>query len=296
MKGWCELTNDLLSFLDVVDLSDPVAVESDDRIPEVVVSDDRGPVFGLCVLTVPDVERIGLPGWYAANKEPVDLAGLAEMEWGVLKPLIMPSLPQEQLDEIEAAEQARDRPRKRVLDAVASERADRGERFPQWLAEKSRCVFSSRIAAVAWQDGNEPMCALSCATDDDERESLAAVGYAWREHSRDCRRNGGYDRIGFFDSINRYRAVIARSLSYGLESFRPQVFDVFQSELLGGLPLPFVARSVGIAEANIPEIATLADVWRVWRSEPGSHLLADWAAGQLQLERAVFQRCEDVLF
>lgn len=287
---------DLLSFLDEVDLSDVAAVESDDRIPEVVVSDGRAPVFGLCVLTVPDVDRIGLPSWYEENKAAVDLSGLADMEWAVLKPLIMPSLPQEQLDQIEASELARDRPRKRVLDALASERADRGERFPNWLAEKSRCVFSSRIVAVAWQVGDEPMCALSCATDEDELDALRAVGHAWREHSRDCRRDGGYDRIGFFDSIARYRVVIARSLAHGLESFRPQLFDVFQSELLGGLPLPFVAESIGMASTDLPEIATLADVWRVWRSDPGSHLLADWAAGQLQLERAVYQRCEDVLF
>jgi len=287
---------DLLSFLDEVDLTDVAAVESDDRIPSVVVSEDRIPVFGVCVLTVPDVDRIGLPEWYAANKEPVDLSGLAEMEWGVLKPLIMPSLPQEQLEEIEAAERVRDRPRKRVLDAVASERADRGERFPQWLAEKSRCLFSSRIAAVAWQSGDDEMCSLSCAGVSDEREALLAIAHAWRVYESQFRwdHSGAFLKFGFVDSLWVHRVLAVRSLALEVDWFRPYLFCGGESVNVAGRE--FVARSVGVPESEIPATATLMDVWRKYRNDCGSHVLADWAAGQLQLERAVFERCEDVLF
>jgi hypothetical protein len=101
-------------------------------------------------------------------------------------------------------------------------------------------------------------------------------------------------KFGFVDSLWVHRVLAVRSLALEVDWFRPYLFCGGESVNVAGRE--FVARSVGVPESEIPATATLMDVWRKYRNDCGSHVLADWAAGQLQLERAVFERCEDVLF
>src|SRR5690606_28773576 len=92
------------------------------------------PVVWLAVLTVPDESRYPLPEQFSLNSVPVDLAGLEEKSGADVRSLVTPTLPTEQLLQIQISERAREKPRGMVLRAIDAELEARGTGFETWVS------------------------------------------------------------------------------------------------------------------------------------------------------------------
>jgi hypothetical protein len=287
--------NDVMDLDDLLDDMIAEEADADPCVPDVVVADDRVGWFSIVVLTVPDLERFPIPKQFAALRAPVDLSGLDELSGAEVRRLIMPSLPDEQLDEIEARERARVKPRgKFVLDAIEAERATRFDGFPHWVETTARNPLMCRIAALAYQcDGGELMSVAPATLEEESAalEQLRAAVPDW--YTSACSLNfrfAGWDidqsmrvlagRFAFL-CLDLPRMLRLSHLGVDGRDWRATV------DQAGGLRV--AASALGIAHHEIPEIATQMDVWRVWLSQPGDVRLADWAAGQCQLERDLLQ-------
>jgi hypothetical protein len=260
--------------------------------------------FSVCVLTVPDVDRFPLPARFAAAKQPIDLAGLADLSGGEVRKLILPSLPDEQLDQIEAAEKLREKPRQMVLTAVAAEKQDRGlpcdacghvsEQFAQWIARVSGNPLSCRIAAVAWLAGDGEIQMHAPVSLEEELTALQRMLEDWVLFDQ------GFPNkhLSAWDLAETMRFITARNAGLGVLSQPGAKFPVafcvadgsawrsFVAEV-GGLEV--AAYSLGVAVHEIPSVLTPLDVFRMWRESPGSTDLVDAAASRLMLEREMLQ-------
>ena len=245
--------------------------------------------FSVCVLTVPDVDRFPVPVVFSENKVAIDLSGLDELSWGDVRRLVTASVPDEQLDEIEAREKGREKPRAKVLEAVAAERVLRGDGFGEWVRSTGGNPLTCRIAAIAWQAGGAAEVVPVAPADlSQELVALRDCFAAWTAFCSDS----GFDRLAGWDLDYTMRVICARRAAMveanGLSDFRPclpvsgrdWISLVAQS---GGLSQG--AASLGIAQCEIPEIASPMEVWRAYRLQPGDVRLSDWVAGQLMLER-----------
>lgn len=258
--------------------------------------------FNVTVLTVPDVDRFPIPACFGDAKQPVDLSKLAELPGGEIRKLIMPSLPDEQLAEIEAAEKSREKPRGMVLNAIAAEKHDRGvpcdacghahQGFEDWVAKTAANPLSCRIAAIAWQVGEAEVVALAPVSLEEEAAALADLRVAWSAFSRGT----GFDRLAAWDLDAVMPVVISRRLFLGTDCHHDDFLPCYQItgrewigrvDAVGGLRV--AAQSLGQAEHEIPYLPSPVDVFRVFRKSPGSVELSDWAAAKLTLERDLLQ-------
>jgi hypothetical protein len=257
--------------------------------------------FSVVVLTVPDVVRFPVPARFAAEKQPIDLAGLADLSGGEVRKLILPSLPDEQLDQIEAAEKSREKPRQMVLTAVQAEKMDRAlpcvtcghvsDQFSDWVTRTARNPLSCRIAAIAWQAGDGELVSFAPVGLEEEAAALADLRVAWAEMgSLLCRTLSSWD-------LNQTMAVVtARRNSLGIDCAHDDFYPanlshgglwVERANAIGGLA--DAAAVLGVAEHEIPVVLSPVDVFRMWRLQPGSTSLLDAAASQLSLEREMLQ-------
>ena len=275
-------------------------LEGNDAFPDVVVECGSVDFFSLAVLTVPDVDRIGIPGRFSESKVPVDLAGLAEMSWGSVRKLIMPSLPDEQLAEIERVERSREKTRAKVLDAIEAEWADRGTGFFDWVMQMSANPFAARVVAVAWRAGRDGSIeSVACVDDDAEREAFRALRDAWGGWKVES--PPGFAVIAGFGVDAALRLLRVRAAGVGLlEPFWDwspvRVLDCGEYlsaiDKVGGLVA--ASQAIGVADADMPAVPGGLDVWRAWRSGSGEILLSDWCAGKLQLEAELIGVVGDV--
>ncbi len=282
------------------DICDGIARNVGDFDPD----DDRqvSTWFNVTVLTVPDVDRFPVPACFGDSKQPVDLSKLSELPGGEIRKLIMPSLPDEQLAEIEAAEKSREKPRGMVLNAITAEKHDRGvpcdacghahQRFEDWVAKTAANPLSCRIAAIAWQVGEAEVVAHAPVSLEEEAAALADLRVAWSTFAR----GSGFDRLAAWDLDAVMPVVISRRLFLGcscshddfLPCYRITGRDWIQRvDEVGGLRV--AAQSLGQAEHEIPYLPSPVDVFRVFRKSPGSVELSDWAAAKLTLERDLLQ-------
>ena len=258
--------------------------------------------FNVTVLTVPDVDRFPVPACFGDSKQPVDLSKLAELPGGEIRKLIMPSLPDEQLAEIEAAEKSREKPRGMVLNAITAEKHDRGvpcdacghahQRFEDWVEKTAANPLSCRIAAIAWQVGDAEVVAMAPVSLEEEAAALADLRVAWSAFAR----GSGFDRLAAWDLDAVMPVVISRRLVLGAECQHDDFLPCYRItgrewiqrvDGVGGLRV--AAQSLGQAEHEIPYLPTAVDVFRVFRKSPGAVELSDWAAAKLTLERDLLQ-------
>lgn len=258
--------------------------------------------FNVTVLTVPDVDRFPVPACFGDSKQPVDLSKLAELPGGEIRKLIMPSLPDEQLAEIEAAEKSREKPRGMVLNAITAEKHDRGvpcdacghahQRFEDWVEKTAANPLSCRIAAIAWQVGDAEVVSMAPVSLEEEAAALADLRVAWSTFGRGT----GFDRLAAWDLDAVMPVVISRRLFLGNECSHDDFLPCYRItgrewiqrvDGVGGLRV--AAQSLGQAEHEIPYLPSAVDVFRVFRKSPGAVELSDWAAAKLTLERDLLQ-------
>jgi len=254
--------------------------------------------FSVCVLTVPDVDRFPIPARFAAEKQPVDLSGVVDLSGGEVRRLILPSLPDEQLHQIEAAEKNREKPRAMVLNAVAAEKHDRSLpcdacghvslQFAEWVAKTAQNPLSCRIAAIAWQAGDSELQAFAPASLEEEAAALADLRVAWVTFKA----SDGFERLSSWDLTSVMSVVTARRNALAIDCRHDDFKPCYQItgrdwaqhvDAVGGLEL--AALSLGVAAHEIPARMSPVDVFAAWRSSPGSVELSDAAAARLGLER-----------
>lgn len=262
-----------------------------------------GDAFSVCVLTVPDVDRFPLPERFAVNKTPVDLAGIAHLSGGELRKLIQPSLPEEQLLQIEAAERVREKPRQMVLSAVHTEKLARdmacdccGHRpssFADWIESHARNPLTCRIAAIAWQDGEDgELVAIAPASLEEEAAALADLRVRWSQFSNSA---GQFAKLSAGEINQVMWTITVRRMFLGMQcepgDFSPAFVQHSEwlrfAKMAGGIT--GMAKAIGLADHEIPPVLSDLAVYQQYRSQPGSVGLVDAVAAQLQLERSLIQ-------
>lgn len=259
-----------------------------------VMAGGLSPWFSVAVLTVPDLDRFPVPKEFDAEKVPVDLADMPTMTMGEVRRLITATLPHGQLESIYLAEISRDKPRPAVLKAIASERADRGPGFENWVLEHARHPLMCRVAAVAWRSESQSVVVHAPATLEEEAAALSDLRRDFDLHRTRCRGNY-WPAMAALDLQLEMQVVTARRQKLGIENsgddFRP-VEEVCAAGWLSHIrtasvpdrPLCLVAESLGVPAHDIPDVPSVMRVFLEWRENPGSVALQDWCVNKLTLE------------
>ena len=266
-----------------------VAGGGDDQVADVVVSAE--PWFAVTVLTLPNTDVWPVPSQFLADKVEVDLSELAVKSMAETRALITETLPDQQLEQINEAELARDKPRQAVLKAIHAERERRGPAFTDWVKKMSANPLTCRIAGIAWGTVFEGVprgiCSHALKSADDEQIALLdlqAAFDAFKSTDRVYPVVAGWDLQNFFDIINARRAAVGvsgqrRGSLFGA-CYRECGGDwIVRGEQVGGLI--GVAQGFGIEHSQVPYVPELMELFC---AEPGSTQIADWAAQKLMLE------------
>lgn len=266
-------------------------------VAHVVVSDDGDaesvdvlvypePWFAVTVLTLPNTDVWPVPSQFVADKVEVDLSELAVKSMAETRSLITETLPDQQLEQINEAELARDKPRQAVLKAIHAERERRGPAFADWVKKMSANPLTCRIAGIAWGtvvDGvARGICSHALRSAVDEQIVLYDLQVAFAAFRQGCQ---SFPEIGSWDIPALCQVLRARSaavgvcLDFGAYFRRGGHSWVEHGQQVGGLI--GVAQGFGIEHSQVPYVPELMELFC---AEPGSTQVADWAAQKLMLE------------
>lgn len=256
------------------------------------------PVVWLAVLSVPDESRFPLPEQFSLNSVPVDLSGLDEKSGGEVRSLVTPTLPTEQLLQIEIAERGRQKPRGMVLRAIQSERENRGTGFESWVAGAAASPIQSRIAALAWAVGDCDPEVISPGLMDGEASERDALQECFLQVTN-LASESGIVELRAWDLPSVCRMLQARSVACGSKCLFSAsgvvpgwsaVDSFWPAHVASHGGLRAAALAFGGVDAEIVPVPSAVEVFLEFRREPGSVKLQDWVSGLLSLQRDMLQQ------
>lgn len=161
--------------------------------------------------TVPDESRFPRP----VAKVHTDIVDLEDIITGgvpdVVKQIEL-GLSPEQLADLEKLERESKKPRKGVLDAIASAVNASGAEFAAWKKDCSVNPFAARICAFGWAVGSDSPQSMMARTNDEERAILRKFWELIESSKKRC----GYNIFGFDDML-----AIVRSMLLKVQPSRP---------------------------------------------------------------------------
>ncbi len=290
-----QLDGDLFAVVDeqeagAVEALPAVVEDGGDEVGDVVESSE--PWFAVTVLTLPNTSVWPVPAEFVADKVEVDLSELAAKSMAETRSLITETLPDQQLEQINEAELARDKPRQAVLKAIHAERERRGPAFANWVKKMSENPLTCRIAGIAWGtvvDGvARDIRSYAVRSAADEWTVLECLWMAFRAFKPPTDRLypvvASWDLQAVFDIVNARCAGVGCDGPWKGSFFGPCYREhggdwVARGQQVGGLI--GVAQGFGIEHSQVPYVPELMELFC---AEPGSTQVADWAAQKLMLE------------
>lgn len=203
------------------------------------------------------------------------------------------------LSQIEAAEKRRDKPRKGILDAVASRRSTGDNALAAWVKEGSVNPLWCRVVAIGFAIDDGPIRALSYGPgpsgnmDDDERAILVEF---WSSLML-CQRRCGYNISNFDDTVLGFRsAILGLDIPFQINRSRyrnPGSLDLMNLLFPNGSPKKCkdVARAVGIeVPAGDVDGSQVYDLWTAGDVDA----IEKYVASDVHVERELYRKFRPV--